>query len=430
MREDAPVHPDAVATDDQVEFTAESPIAAGTCPAPASATASDGDRDAVARRRTRARAARAWRWYTAALAVGLLVVAAFAEFTWQHGELRHVRSRTSTVPATALPQGALGSTLHPIWHSTDHAAIGAAVDKDVVVTYGGRTVSGRDAASGTTRWSYTRTDRRLCSAAAQADTVIAVYAHDGICDEATGLNGQDGKRVWTRTLLGSGGSVTVRAGAGYYLFIHPGSVNLVRPSQGTDSWNDIQATGCHVRSAVLGSVGVLFDSACTDGDRLILRKLEGDNRAWSVPSKGRSPLSADGVITALASDGRSLEILSPDKGAVTSRVKLLAKASPPASPQGIELTDQQVQLMAVAGATIGISTAQPPALNWQHATGSLNSTQAGVLVAQTGAVSSIAPRTGLRKQVSVVPGLVGDVVLWPLGTGLLADSPGGVTAYG
>lgn len=376
---------------------------------------------------------RAWIRYSIGLAVVLLVVAGSVAWLWTRGEYRHTHDHPATVAAKELPHTALAARLSEAWHSSDRAVLGNAVAEDVAVTYGGHTVTGRDARTGAERWTYTRTDRQLCSAVTQESVVMAIYAHDGICDEATGLDASTGKRNWTRTLLGDGRDITVVGGQGYYLITRPGSVNLVHAGQGlagVDAWNDIQPAGCRTRTAVLGNSGVLFASACAGGDKLTYRKLDGDKRVWTVATAGRSPVAADSGLLVLARDGRSLEELNAKKGALVSRIRLRAAVRPAPQPRGDQLSGVETELVAVAGGTLALSTGEPPVLRWQANTGALDVTvDDGVLTARAGAVYSVATSSGRQVKICTVTGLAAGARLSSLGGGLLADSAAGVTAY-
>lgn len=429
MREDASVDTDVVADANGAAETAQSPPAGhGTASALPPLAG-----DATARSATHTRAVRAWTRYLVALTVIVALIAGCAALLWERGEYRHAHDHPATIAAKELPRAALAPTLTGAWHSADHAVLGDAVTKDVAVTYGGRTVTGRDARTGAARWTYTRTDRRLCSAVVQEAVVMAIYAHDGICDEATGLDATTGKRTWTRTLLGEGSSLTVTGNQGYYLLVRPGSVNLVHAGQGLagiDDWNDILEAGCRTRSAVLGNSGVLIRSSCPGGDKIIYRKLDGDKRAWTIPAAGRTPVAADSVLTVLSADGRAMEALSAKKGAVSSRVPLRTPAPPAVQPRADQLSDVATEIVAVAGGAVGLSTADAPVVRWQVPAGLLNVTvDDGVLTARTGSVYSVATDSGRQRKVSSVAGLDAGARLWSMGGGLLADSASGVTGY-
>ena len=153
--------------------------------------------------------------------------------------------QTSTEPHVAADRSAAGRP-HPGLVTTDRTGIGEPVSQDVVVTYSEHAVAGRDATAGADRWSYTRTDRRICSVVSQDAAVVAIYAHDGLCDEVTGLDIGSGARHWVRTLL-------VQRHAGRHRGVRtlgqraagdPGAIELIEPTGGLDWWYDEQPAGC------------------------------------------------------------------------------------------------------------------------------------------------------------------------------------------
>ncbi len=390
--------------------------------------------DEWARRQTHARVVAQWRRYAVGLSVVVLVVLGFVGWTWEHGEIQHVRSNPTVTAAVALPGGQMPATLTPAWHTSDRAALGDAVDLDVVVTFGGHTVTGRDARTGAVRWTYTRTDRSLCTALVQDDTVMAVYAHDGICDEATGLDDASGTRAWTRTLLG-GQPVQAAAGQDHYLFIRPDIVYTVRPyhPEPTDEFDFTQPTGCVTRTAVEGSGGVLISNRCTSAETLTLFAYVAASSAWKqiwqVPLAGRTPLSADGQLVVLAGNGRTLQVLDAKKGTATNTLTLPHAAQPPPTPASIELPETKTQLMQVAAGTVAISTNGTPTVIWQRADGTLSNTRAGVYTTKAGALYSIAPETGIERRITAASGLPANARVAPVGQGLLTDTATGVTVF-
>ena len=103
------------------------------------------------------------------------------------------RRRTSPLAAAGAPS------------SNSRGSTGPAGDRHPAAGRHGRHVlgahrRGRNARTGATTWSYTRTDRTVCTAAQLDGTTIAIYAVHGNCDEVTALDSGTGRRTWTRTL--------------------------------------------------------------------------------------------------------------------------------------------------------------------------------------------------------------------------------------
>ena len=405
----------------------------------ATAVHSDGARErsaaeasaAVATARRRAR--RAWRNQLLVVAVLTLLLGAGVWVVWLHSEIRAVRVHTTAVTPAPLPTGTVPATLTRAWRTDDRAAIGEPVWQDVVVTYAARTVSGRDARTGAVRWSYTRTDRRICDVAAEDGAVVAIYAHDGLCDEVTGLDAGSGERIWVRTLLSSGtpSDLRVSARSANIMLVTPRSIELIEPTGGLDWWYDDQPAACRTRTAVLGVSGVLMANGCGKGNTLSLRALGGaKQRAWTVPLNGRAPLSADALTSVLGPDGRSVEVVSKTSGRTTSTIKVTRAVEPPIIPAAMDIAGRTpIEVVAVKGGSLGIVKDAVPALLWQRA-GALPTVagQALLAAADTGVVL-LDTLQGQPLTLYRAGGLSADDVVHPLGRGMLGSGTGGTAAY-
>ena len=186
-------------------------------------------------------------------------------------------------------------------------------------------VVGRDATTGKVRWSYDRSDRSICSVNGDGSTIVAIYRHDGNCDELSALDAESGKRIWTRTQFEDGES-TAQPISQFLLQVTPQAVDLTQPGGGAEYWFYNQTTGCKTISAVVGNTGVLWGSQdCAAGSTLTLRNGAGPsnkNPRFTIPLNGRTPLSADAAITVLTADGRSIQVLTPKTGEVTGTIPL------------------------------------------------------------------------------------------------------------
>ncbi|MCW2529442.1 MAG: hypothetical protein JWM76_4302 [Pseudonocardiales bacterium] len=388
-------------------------------------------RSAITRARGRSR--RAWRNQLIVLAVLVLLLGLGIWTVWRHSEIRAVHMNTTTRSPSPLPVGLPPATLAAAWQTTDRTAIGTPVQEDVVVTYGERTVNGRDAATGNVRWSYTRSDRLICSVVAQDSTVIAIYAHGGLCDEVTGLNAGSGQRKWVRTLLSAGTEQTLKVSSrsGNVLLSTPASTELIEPTGGLDWWYEDQTAGCTTRSAVLGDSGVLQANACAKGDTLSLRPLgSAKERAWTVPSNNRSPLSADSLTTVLAADGLSLDVLNVKSGANLAPIALASAAESAPQPQATTVSsiNEPIELVWVAGGVLALRPGSG-ALVWQGSSdGSPIVDGAGVLTTGSGVVNLLDLQTGATTTSYPVAESAG-ATAFPLGLGLVVSDGGGTSAY-
>jgi hypothetical protein len=202
------------------------------------------DRYAVRLRRERLR-------YWIALAVVVAAASVFAAEVWSHGEISHTTLRTvAKAPASVAP-GTPTSVQHELWSTTDTAAMGTPYSGGSVVTYDTHTVRGRDARTGKQTWSYTRTDRTVCTAMQVQGVTVAVYKLNGNCDELTGLNSGTGKRVWTRTLDEDthqlNGVPQFSISGTTVMFVSPAVIYAINTTDGYDAWrypSNQVATNC------------------------------------------------------------------------------------------------------------------------------------------------------------------------------------------
>jgi hypothetical protein len=376
----------------------------------------------------------AWRRYLAALLALAVVVAVGVWLVWRHSEIRAVSSRTTSIPATALPQAALAKSLAPTWSSSDHLPAGDPISADVLVTYSQHAVMGRDIRSGAVRWSYTRSNRSVCAVDVQDSVAVAVYSDRGLCDEVTGLKTDSGQRAFVRTLTLDAVPATLHLLSipGYLAIVAPDGIELISPGDrnvpGVDFWLDDQNNGCATTSAVLGSAGVLIASHCASGDTLSLRTLGNKSgRDWTIPAAGRAPLAAAQEVVALAADGQSVEFLSPNKGALLGKADLVQHVSAPASPKSIDLAGTTDYLVPVTGGFLALrsthllhqgDSASPPAV-----------IQSGLLLAGSGQLRTAAYSTGQITQVRTVPGLTPAAVVQTSQAYLVAATADGVSVY-
>lgn len=384
---------------------------------------------AAARRRTR----RSWLRYGAGMSVFLVALLVFVFSVWRTSEIRNVHSHPTTKVAKELASGALPSSLRSLWHTSDRMASGQPVYLDVVATYSTHTVVGRDANTGVVRWSYTRTDRSICSVVGDGDRVMAIYRHDGNCDELSALEADTGRRAWTRTQFDNG-TPTVQPISQFVLQVTPGALDLIQPAGGATYWYYPQVNDCKTISGVVGSTGVVWASRCGSSSTLTMRVGSGDkskNNAWSVPLDGRTPLAADAQILVLSADHRSIEVLSSNNGTVSSTIPLPSAVAPATVPFATPSISGSVELITVAGQIVAVANDGATSVLWQRATaGRAADTSAGLLFPSAGQVSIVNSRTGTSERTVTVPGLAADATVAVRGLGLVSSNGAGTTAWG
>jgi PQQ-like domain len=413
-----------------------------TEPAPAEAEPSEltssgpdddtGDRHRAALAAARRRTWRSWRRYGAGMAVFLIALLVFGLSVWRTSEIRNVHSHPTAKAAKELATGTLPSSLRSRWHTTDRMALGQPVYLDVVATYSTHSVVGRDAITGVVRWSYTRTDRLICSVVGDGSYVVAIYRHDGNCDELSALAADTGKRAWTRTQFDNG-TPTVQPIPQSVLEVTPGALDLFQPAGGATYWYYPQVDNCTTISGVLGTAGVLWGTRCASKSTLTLRVGSGDkskSNSWSVPLDGRTPLAADGQILALTADGRAIQVLSAKDGTISSTIPLASAVSAPSVPFATPSTSGSVELITVAGQIMAVAANGATSVLWQRATnGRAADTGAGLLFPSAGLVSIVNSRSGATVRTLTMPGLAADSSVAVLGLGLISSNGAGTTAW-
>ena len=393
--------------------------------------ASDRPRAAVVAARRRAR--RSWRRYGAGMAVFLVAVAVFVFSVWRTSEIRNVHSHPTAITAKELPGGAIPSSLRQLWHTSDRMALGQPAYLDIVATYSTHTVSGHDATTGAVRWSYTRTDRSICSVVADGDVVVALYRHDGNCDELSALEADTGRRAWTRTQF-ENGTPSVQPIPQFILEVTPGALDLLRPAGDQLYWYYPQVNDCKTLSGVVGTSGVLWGARCGSKSTLTFRVGSGDkakNNAWSVALDGRTPLAADNQILALSADHRTIQVLSAAKGRITSSIPVPFVVTAPSVPFATPgVSDSSVELITVPGEVIAVATSGASVLWHRATTGRVANTSVGLLFPSAGRVSVVSPRTGVSVRTITAPGLPVNSTVAVRGAGLVSSTDAGTTAWG
>ena len=379
--------------------------------------------------------------YAAALLVGLLVVVVAVKEIYAHGEITHVSQQSGLAPA-AVPTASTAARLTRVWQSPDLAAGGEPFADGVVVTYSPHTVNGRDALTGVILWHYTRTDRTLCGVVQQDSTTIAIYSHDGNCDEVTGFATATGEPKFYRTLMDDG-PVGVSSAPNVVMTVAAGDVHVFDNAGGLDRWLWTPPTGCDVQRALTGSKGVLIGYHCADGYHLALHSLLNDQAPiWTVDSSHQLiPLSAGAAIEAADPSTGLMTRYSADKGVAATPTALAGAGQLPAvqaalralptSQATIETTDDQNATHEVVDVGVLIGLSAQSSRSWTAPGGSSSGSSARSVAADAGnglvsvvdrsVITQRAIDTGTIRSTSTVSGAIptGALTAYPVGHGLL-----------
>jgi hypothetical protein len=298
---------------------------------------------------------RPWRiGYAIAVTAVVVVALVIVKIAYDHGEISHVHLHTVANPPPSIANSPTpAASLTKAWSSTDATAIGTPLVDGTVVTYDAHTVRGRNALTGAPTWSYTRTDRTVCTAIQTESVTIAVYKLHGDCDELTALESTTGDRRWTRTLDKDGavfdGPASYSVDGGNVMLVSRTSIYSLSAAGtaddgngGLDYWT-FYHRGCAINGAVLGSGGALISQTCHgedcqqrkfcgDGTQLLLRDgsasyddkstTNPDQVKWNDLGNALVPTSAGATVTARDAGGATLTRFDAKTGKAAARLAL------------------------------------------------------------------------------------------------------------
>jgi outer membrane protein assembly factor BamB len=317
--------------------------------------------------------------YFSLIATAVVILGVTVGVVWSRGEAAHTTLRTAAHPAPAIPLRPPSPVLAQAWHSPDHTAIGTPYWGGTVITYSTDSVRGRNGATGTITWSYTRTDRRLCQAIQSQGVTVAVFELHGNCDEVTALDSATGARKWTRTL--DKDHQPLNGHPGYSLtpyavmFTAARVIYTIDPATGLDRWV-YQPPGCTINGAVLGAQGALISQTCArpkcagltycgPGPQLLLRdasaarsdddkqKANPDQIKWDLIGNRAVPASADQLISALDPSTGRLQVLAAAKGKTLTRLDLHRRAASTGAITAV--ASDRAELLWIAGMTYAVA---------------------------------------------------------------------------
>ncbi|GAB2487863.1 PQQ-binding-like beta-propeller repeat protein [Jatrophihabitans fulvus] len=432
--------------------------------------ADPGTSPALARHNARMKRARTI--YVSAITVVVLVIGVLVVVAWTRGETYNTTLKTVASAPSSLPLGQPGPSVRQRWGADGRAAIGSPQWRGTVVVSGDHTVRGLDARTGEQTWSYTRSNRSLCTAAQLAGTTVAVYRVNGNCDQVTGLDSGTGERRWTRTLdmdamPVNGTPVFSTAAQGDFttLLVRTSAViYAIDPNSGYNRWTYTRY-GCAITGAVLGSGGALISQRCGNalvcqdkvkfcgrGPQLLLRngydgRDEGDSEqskanpdriTWNLLGVTATPVSADGLVSAVS--GRTLTHYDQDTGTVDARTTLAAAPTSPPTAVGIgnlEIVDVDGTVYGVTAGTATptwrASSATAPTVVGPVAAEQPTPTTARLTVTDgpdNTDVRSLDPATGAGAGTTALPAApAAGALVYPLGTGYLVAGPDRTIAY-
>jgi hypothetical protein len=406
------------------------------------------------------------RIYAAALAVVAIAVVIFVVVAYDRGEISHATLHTVAKAPSNIALQAAAPTQKQVWTSGDTTAIGTPYYEGTIITHNRHTVRGRNAVTGKQTWSYTRTDRDVCTAVQTEGVTVAVFKLHGDCDELTAVDSGTGKRLWERTLDKDGavfdGPATYSVLPGNILFVSATSIYAISTSGTTDSNNGgldywvFHHPGCTIKSAVLGAGGALISQTCThekcdgakfcgNGTQLLLRdgykgtddddktnKNNPDQIVWNLRGSDLIPTSAGRVITARPAAGGALTVYDAKTGKTAASLTLTGSSGSSVTSAFASALD--ADLISIGSRTYAVEAGKT-AFTWQAATttgATITATSANSSPTLTsgriaaGAATGIAEldgKTGRASATYAVTAPSAASLVYPYGTGFLVAGP-------
>jgi outer membrane protein assembly factor BamB len=374
------------------------------------------------------------RWYFLIVGGIVAIAVVVVAVVMATSEISHVQLRTATSAAPQVQQAELNPTPKMAWQSSDATAIGEPFYQGTVVTSSAHAAVGRNALTGAIRWSYTRTDRVVCTVTQQQGKTLAIFAKDGNCDEVTTLDTATGKRLGVRTLVDNG-HPAYTALPDTLVITTPDAVHAIDPASGYDRWLYQQPDGCRTTGAALGAGGALIGQQCADGGHLLLRDryASSDDKntqvKWRLSGVNSLPLAAEDM--ALALDPSTGDLVSYDlaRGSVKSRSPMSPRPVPGAAVA--QLATTTAELIQIGETTYAVTPTGAKVL-WTASTRGLPTVNPGedevqppplvgatVLAGSASGVVSLDGSTGSVKRTFSVPAPSNGGRVFPVGTGFL-----------
>ncbi len=395
--------------------------------------------------------------YSAVIAVVVLAIGIGVTVAYQHGEIANTTLVTVAEPPAPVVTKKLATPTGQKWTSTDHLAISTPYLAGTVITFDAHTVRGRDGRTGAQTWSYTRSNRTLCTAAQSDGITLALYRVNGNCDQLTALDSKLGTRLWTRTYSKDGqpinGTPKVLVNNETLVLSTPSVVyaTAINRTDGLDRWQ-FSREGCAIGDVAYGSSGALISMTCSNavvckspekfcstGKQLFLRDPyngEDDSKTenpdmikWNL-TEGYTPVSADSEI--LARDGNQLVVLGAVKGKETNRIDL---TNPGNTTEMQPLSDTELvwtggQLYQIIDSDIYWSaetSAMPVASTTSGDAPSSN--DALLTLPGDGAVDYIDVSDGTPSATVPLTGLTPNSQVYPYGSGFIVSNATGITVW-
>jgi hypothetical protein len=389
-----------------------------------------------------------------AAAAIVVVVAVGAALIWWTSDARATISKPAATPVKTLaPAKVVPESLKELWTAASPKTTMPVVAGGAVVTGDGHEVDGRDPASGSVLWSYSR-DIELCGVTSVYRYAVAVYPDDRGCGQVMTIDGQTGMRGPSRTAyadpqvaLSTDGTTVLSAGDSRLEQWRSDMVRMI--SYGALDAKIKPGTPapvlCRLESAAASSTAVSVLESCPDQPNLrvtLLKPAKEEDTpdlkyvqlpdAVKADSGARIVAVSDTTTAVYVPAPRPSVMIIDDTGATTANLPLPTPASPDAAatrPGDLVTwwTGNAVMAFASGGMqylfTVGPDGTHVPIGPAAMMAGKLIipvSDGIGVYNATTGANERYIPLARPSAQSPVLPGVAGSTLLEQRGAELVA----------
>jgi hypothetical protein len=383
----------------------------------------------------------------------VVVIAVAAALVWWSSDARATISKPAAEPVPALKSARdVPSTLRELWNASSPKTARPIVAGGAVVTGSGREVDGRDPGTGSILWSYTR-NVELCGVSYVYNDAVAVYPDVRGCGQVTTIDGQTGRRHYSRTAyadpevtLSADGSTVLSAGKTRLELWRSDMVRMIgfgaldariKPGVPTQPL-------CRLVSAEGGSAAVSVLQACPGQKDMRLNVLvPGDQEDQPTSKIVQLPgvsVDSDARVIAVSDTTTAIYVPAPtpvvnvidDTGTTVASTVLTGPASPQATASRAGdlvtwWTGDSVMVFDANGMKYKY-TVSP--VNGQAPVGPATLMAGKLLVPVTSGYDVFNPDTGAGvahvavarppSQTAVIPGVAGTTLLEPRGPALVA----------
>jgi PQQ-like domain len=215
------------------------------------------------------------------LAGGVVIAALVAGLIWvdSGGDAAAAHSDVAAGPAPTLAVLPLPDAVQRRWSAPSSPAGEITADGSVVVVAQPNALSGRDARTGTQRWSYRRDNATLCGWTVRDRVVVAAFKERHGCREVVGLDVGTGARRWYRSAE-LGDTTAVNSAEGVVIFRGTDRLLAVDTGTGLNRWFVTRA-GCTYGPLSVTNLGAVTTLTCGNVVKVVNHDAYADTEHWA-----------------------------------------------------------------------------------------------------------------------------------------------------